>query len=111
MVEQCPRYEASALAHQHPKCHRNEPHAVETECDGEYVADEWYPRQQGYDGSVAVDKVLLAFETCATDVQAFYPLPFADATYGVGGQSAEPVARRGDGDGGDGIGSCGEHTD
>ena len=66
---------------------------VEAQADGEDVAHEGQPGQEGQQGAVLVYFRLLFQQGLLLDMEPlFYPLPLADAAYPVGGQASEPVA-------------------
>ena len=93
--QQCPGSEARPFADEHEESGLFPVHAVETERDGHHVAYQREPGEKGEEAAVAGHLVLVLFDGFPFDLEVFlYPLPFAGPAEPVGGETAEPVARR-----------------
>lgn len=74
---------------------------VEAEGEGDDVAHDGYPREEGEPHAVAVDVALLLLQRLGLYLQVLlYPFPLAEAANPVGGDAAQPVAERGHNEGG-----------
>lgn len=109
--EQCPHHEAGTFADQHQQRRLAKIDPVKAERDGKDIADKGKPGQQGEPCPVPVYFAFVLDKRFVPDPHVFFdPLPFAEPSEPIGGQSAEPVAQCGDCDAEPNVSPGREHS-
>ena len=109
-VDEVPRHETTKLADEHKEGRRKKFGAVEAEDYGDDITNKRYPREECHPRTIFIDLRLLLGEGFGLHAELFYPLPLADTTYAIRGESSEEVACGGYGDNHPWRASCHEHT-
>ena len=91
-VDEVPRHEATEFSDKHKECRRQKFCAVEAEGYGNDIANKRYPREECHPRTIFIDLCLLLGEGFWLHAELFNPLPLADATYAIRGESAKEVA-------------------